>query len=411
MRETRFKDTEIGLIPENWEVKKLGDVAEIARGGSPRPIESFLTSSCDGVNWIKIGDVGVKSKYIEHTEERIIKSGAIRSRVVHSGDFLLSNSMSFGRPYILKIDGCIHDGWLVIQDYQDFFNVDYLYYVLCSENVLSQYKTMAAGSSVLNLNKEIVKKVLVPFPSNKKEQSVVANMLSDVDGLLREFGELIAKKKAIKMGMMQELLTVEAMPGKEGAFRPKRRLEGFEGDWVEKRLGELAQITMGQSPSSSCYNVSCEGLPLIQGNADIKDRKTIIRVYTSQSTKVCEKGDVIMSVRAPVGAVGIASFDSCIGRGVCSFKSKNGFLFHYLVFFEDKWSEFSKGSTFDSINSADLYDIKFVFPLDEAEQTAIAELLSDMDAEIGALEAKRAKYEQVKNGMMQELLTGKIRLV
>ena len=94
--------------------KQFGELALISRGASPRPIKNFITDDENGVNWIKIGDVGVDAKYIEHTEEKIISEGIIHSRQVYAGDFLLSNSMSFGRPYILKIDGCIHDGWLVI---------------------------------------------------------------------------------------------------------------------------------------------------------------------------------------------------------------------------------------------------------------------------------------------------------
>ena len=131
---------------------KLGDYAVIQRGGSPRPIEAYLTNRQDGVNWIKIGDVRPNDKYIKHTEEKIIKEGVIHSRPVHKGDFILSNSMSFGRPYILDIDGCIHDGWLVIKDYGECFDMNFLYYVLSSEMVFKQYASMAAGSSVKNLN-------------------------------------------------------------------------------------------------------------------------------------------------------------------------------------------------------------------------------------------------------------------
>ena len=100
-----------------WVTRKLGDVCRIARGGSPRPIEKFLTNDPSGINWIKIGDASASGKYIYKTEEKIIPEGVKRSRMVYDGDFLLSNSMSFGRPYILRTTGCIHDGWLVLSDY------------------------------------------------------------------------------------------------------------------------------------------------------------------------------------------------------------------------------------------------------------------------------------------------------
>lgn len=184
----------------------LGKHATVLRGGSPRPIEAFLTTDPDGINWIKIGDVGVGAKYIVKTEERIIPEGASRSREVKAGDFLLSNSMSFGRPYILKIDGCIHDGWLVIQDYYDSFDTDYLYYALNASETIEQYKSMAAGSSVLNLNKDIVKRVLVNIPSID-EQKALASVLSSVDEEIVNLESKRDKYALVKQGMMQELLT------------------------------------------------------------------------------------------------------------------------------------------------------------------------------------------------------------
>ena len=117
-----------------------------------------------------------------------------------------------------------------------------------------------------------------------------------------------------------------------------------------------------------------------------------------------------MSVRAPVGAVGRASYKSCLGRGVCALKTASDYLYHYLIFVEKRWGEFSKGSTFDSINSDELFNYELPVPPTLAEQKAIAAVLSDMDAEIAAIEADRAKYERIKSGMMQEVLTGKTRL-
>ena len=110
---------------------KLGDVLKIERGGSPRPIKSYLTTSDDGMNWIKIGDTKPGSKYIEAVKEKIKPEGLKKSRFVREGDFLLSNSMSFGRPYILKVDGCIHDGWLVLKDRNSIFDKNFLYYYFC----------------------------------------------------------------------------------------------------------------------------------------------------------------------------------------------------------------------------------------------------------------------------------------
>ena len=188
-----------------WKEVRLGEVASINRGGSPRPIEQYLTKG-EGFNWIKIGDVGVNAKYITSTEEKIIKEGLSKTRFVKSGDFILSNSMSFGRPYILKIDGCIHDGWLVIQEYDKTFNIDFLYYILGYDTTLAQYKSMAAGSGVLNLNKEIVKEVLLKIPPID-EQKAIASILVNADKEIELANEKLVRLQEEKRGLMQQLLT------------------------------------------------------------------------------------------------------------------------------------------------------------------------------------------------------------
>lgn len=190
----------------DWIKKNVSSVSYIFRGGSPRPIENYIVKS-GGVNWIKIGDVDSSAKYIFRTNEQIIESGIQYSRFVHSGDLLLSNSMSFGRPYILKTEGCIHDGWLVIQNYDKYFDKEFLYYLLGSDEVLRQYKSLAAGSSVLNLNKDIVGKVVLFFPPTISEQTAIANILSDCDSEIAALEEKRDKYKEIKQGMMQQLLT------------------------------------------------------------------------------------------------------------------------------------------------------------------------------------------------------------
>lgn len=149
---------------KGWEVKKLGEVCTIERGSSPRPITAYITDSKDGINWIKIGDAQEGSKYITSTKEKIKPEGLKKSRFVHKGDFILSNSMSFGKPYILKIDGCIHDGWLVIHDNNNVFIKIYLYYLLASSIMYAKFSKLAVGGVVNNLNSSLVRKVDVSIP-------------------------------------------------------------------------------------------------------------------------------------------------------------------------------------------------------------------------------------------------------
>ena len=186
----------------------------------------------------------------------------------------------------------------------------------------------------------------------------------------------------------------------------------FSGKWSDRPLSDLAIITMGQSPSSIFYNSRGEGLPLIQGNADIEDRKTIERVWTTQGNKRCNLGDLILTVRAPVGAIAVASENACIGRGVCGLKpfGDSSFLFHALVHAENRWQAFEQGSTFTAANSEQVGQFRIFVPEDENEQRAIAEVLSDVDGLLNALEALIAKKRAIKQAVMQQLLTGKTRL-
>ena len=234
--------------PSEWKEKALGDFISIGRGASPRPIESFLTSSPDGVNWIKIGDAPKYGMYITRTAERITPAGAIRSVRVHAGDFILSNSMSFGRPYILKTDGCIHDGWLRLYDYNETVDRDFLFYVLASDETKKQYVAYAAGSGVQNLNKDVVKKVIVHLPTIK-EQKAIAASLSSFDEYISDLAALIEKKKAIREGAVADLMT------------GKTRLAGYTAPWASDTLGAIGTFTKGAPLSKAAITET--GTPFI----------------------------------------------------------------------------------------------------------------------------------------------------
>lgn len=162
-------------VPNTWLWTYLGNVSYIVRGGSPRPIKQYITHDADGINWIKIGDVEKGGKYIYHTNERIIPEGEKKSRRVYPGDFLLTNSMSFGRPYISQIEGCIHDGWLLIRNLNGF-DPDYLYYLLSSSYLYGQFTEKASGSTVDNLNIDKVKSAMIPLPPLAEQKRIVAKL-------------------------------------------------------------------------------------------------------------------------------------------------------------------------------------------------------------------------------------------
>jgi type I restriction enzyme, S subunit len=162
-------------MSNNWITKRLGDILTIERGGSPRPIQKYITDSSDGINWIKISDATASEKYIYKTKEKITRDGLHKTRIVNNGDFILSNSMSFGRPYIMKTTGCIHDGWLVLkQSHKKIFEPGFLYYFLSSPIVFNQFNMLAAGSTVRNLNIALVSSVTVSIPPLLEQQRIVA---------------------------------------------------------------------------------------------------------------------------------------------------------------------------------------------------------------------------------------------
>lgn len=155
----------------------------IERGGSPRPIDAFITTDPNGLNWVKIGDAPEQGRYITKTAEKIKPEGLSKTREVKPGDLILSNSMSFGKPYIMGINGCIHDGWLLIRNTQNKFDMKFLCHLLGTEQMLKQYKSLAAGSTVNNLNKELVGNTIVKIPT-LEEQHIIGQYFESLDTLL-----------------------------------------------------------------------------------------------------------------------------------------------------------------------------------------------------------------------------------
>ena len=189
---------------------------------------------------------------------------------------------------------------------------------------------------------------------------------------------------------------------------PKLRFKEFSDEWEEKKLGEISEIIMGQSPDSKNYNEKNIGLPLIQGNADCKNRKVYPRLYTSEITKESIPNDIIMTVRAPVGAIAFSNIHSCIGRGVCAIRNTNNFIYHYLIKLENSWEKISQGSTFTAVNSNDIKKLQLILP-NIQEQEKIANFLSSVDKKISLTEEKLELFREYKKGVMQKIFSQELR--
>lgn len=407
-------------IPNDWNVITLGDYAQIFRGGSPRPIQAFLTTSDQGINWIKIGDVGAGEKFIETTEEKIIPEGVSRSRMVYKGDLILSNSMSYGRPYIMNIEGCIHDGWLVIQKYDRLFNREYLYYALSSDLTMRQYVAMAAGSSVQNLNKEKVSKVVLPCPKIS-EQKKIAEVLSSIDALIVDLQKLIRKKKDIRQGTMQMLVT------------GKKRLDGFDGDWQTTTLDKLCRLVTKQTGFDYSAEIKPSlitapqigTIPFIQNkdfeafdinyNTDFFIPYDVAEKYPKiLLDEVC----LLISISGRIGNVAVfdnkqtAFAGGAVGIAKLFDPDLASWCMLYLSGKDGQEQIFSneKVGAQHNLTVADVRKLEIRLP-EKTEREAIIGVLADMDDEISLLVEKLHKYEKVKKGMMEELLTGKVRLM
>ena len=229
--EIRFKGFE-----EKWKSFRFGDIVQIERGGSPRPIDEYITDSPNGLNWIKIGDAPALGRYITHTAEKIKPEGLSKTREVHPGDLILSNSMSFGKPYIMGIEGCIHDGWLLIRDTNNTFDLAFLCHLLSSQQILDQFKAFAAGSTVNNLNKDLVGNTLILFPKIQ-EQVLDGQYLEQIDTLITLTQQKLDQLKTIKKACLEKMFP------KEGETVPEIRFKGFEGPWEKKCFSDITYFS------------------------------------------------------------------------------------------------------------------------------------------------------------------------
>ena len=406
--EIRFKE-----FSGEWEEKRLGEIFEIKRGASPRPIQEYLSS--DGVNWIKIGDINPESKYITQTKEKITKNGAKKSVKIYPNDFILSNSMSFGRPYISKIEGCIHDGWLLLRKKTKNIELEYLYYSLLTNVIQNKFKAIAAGSTVNNLKADNVKKIKIHIPPTLEEQQKIASFLSSIDEKIELTAKKIEKLKEYKKGLLQKLLNVK---NKE----PELRFQKFSGEWVEKRLGEvLIKISTGLNPRNnfklnergSYYYVTIKNFTknrLYLNNCDKINKKAFELINKRADL---QKNDILF---ASIGRIGDCYLiketpkNWNINESVFSLRPNIKLIvpeFLCFVFMNRKMKSILEskvtGSTFKSIKINDLKKLKIHIPESLEEQQKIASFLSGIDEKIELNEQVLDKMKEYKRGLLQKM--------
>ena len=387
----RFKE-----FSGDWESKRLNDLCEkIMVGIASSATHAYRTSGI-----IMFRNQNIKPNHLDDTDilyldEQYEKTH--KSKRLMPGDLLTARTGYPGTTCVVpdKYINAQSFTTLITRPNKDLAISEYLSQYINSDIGTKFFKSVEIGGGQKNVNAETLKSLPISIPS-LKEQEKIASFFSLIDDKISLQGEKVEDLKDYKRGMMQKIFSRELrFKDDEGRNYP---------EWEEKKLGDIANITMGQSPSSSCYNEEYIGLPLIQGNADVKDRKTEPRVYTSEITKTCDIGDIIMSVRAPVGAISMSLHNACIGRGVCSIKPKYSveYVYQFLLKYESKWSQVSQGSTFESVNSNDIKSLKIPFPnLDE--QKKIGSFLGNIDNKIEKEQEKLDYLNDYKKGLLQQM--------
>jgi type I restriction enzyme S subunit len=397
-----------------WEERTLGDLSQIVRGGSPRPIDEYITPDANGLNWLKIADVDKESKYVTFTKERVLPTALSKTREVNPGDLIMSNSMSFGRPYILKIKSCIHDGWIAVTQIDEQASRDYLYYFILSPASQAYFVNNAAGSGVQNLNADIIKLLPVPFPKFSEQQKI-ADCLSSIDELITAEAKKLNALKTHKKGLMQNLFPAE------GETVPRLRFKGYQGKWKEESFGKVIKINSGMGFKASEYSKT--GVRLLQienvGYGVTKWNENTIYLpenYTAEYPElVLRNGDIVLALNRPVTndnlkIARLKKYDepSILYQRVGKLEVLGDFLtvdfaFHVCrQFIKDFVVNKSIGSDQPFISLRDLYVQKILIPLPD-EQQEISDCLSSIDELFAAQAEKVDGLKAHKKALMQQL--------
>jgi type I restriction enzyme S subunit len=386
------------MLPEGWKAKQLSDMALKISDGIHTTPKYAVKSSVYFVNGnnLKNGEIVLResTKYVDENDS------VRHQKELGNRTLLMSINGTIGNLAYYKGETIVLGKSACYINLKNTVDLDFIYYILADARIQKFYTSEVTGTTIRNLSLKTIKATKIPTPP-LSEQKKIAQILSTWDQAITATERLLENSQQRKKGLMQKLLT------------GKKRLPGFEGVFKILPLREAAHITMGTSPKSSAYNSSGLGLPLLQGNADIENRRSKPRVFTSEITKRCQDGNILLSVRAPVGSVAISNHEACIGRGICAIEAKAGnhqtFLYQWMLWYEPQWASLSQGSTFESVNSADIKNLQIKLPTAD-EQAATAQVLSAGDQEIALLHERLSCLKKEKKALMQQLLTGKRRV-
>ena len=381
---------------EKWSYAKIGDVCTVERGGSPRPIDKFITDDPNGINWIKIGDT-TDSMYITETAQKIIPEGMKKSRYVQPGDFLLSNSMSFGRPYILRIDGCIHDGWLVLRDNEGVFDKRFLYYYLSSPSTYQKFKNMAVGGVVNNLNSDMVRGVTVPVPK-MEEQIEIVQTLDNVSNLISLRKQQLAKLDQLVKSRFIELFGDPVYNNDGLPTKKLRELGSLDRGRSQHRPRNDPKLLNGPYPLIQTGEVASAGLY-------ITEYKNTYSELGLQQSKKWKAGTLCITIAANIAQTAILTFDACFQDSVVGFVPNDAvsaiYMHYWFGFFQKILEEQAPQVAQKNINLKILSDLDVMVPKKE-HQEQFAAFVEQTDKSKLAIQQSLDKLELLKKALMQK---------
>ena len=396
-----YKKTKIGIVPEEWETRSLSDIsAEITESVGTKELETLSISA-------GIGFVNQAKKFGKELSGKQYK----KYTVLHKNDFSYNKGNSKKYP-----QGCIYRlidrEEAAVPDVFECFRINnqnniYFEQLFASgflnKELSKRINHGVRDNGLLNLTGRDFYKSAVMVPP-LTEQKKIAEILQTQDKLIALQQKKIEELKKLKKAYLSKMFP------KKGCNVPEIRFPGFTDPWEQRKLGDVVQITMGQSPDGSTYSDEPSDYILVQGNADLQNGWVCPRIWTTQITKKADAGDLIMSVRAPAGAMGKTAYNAVIGRGVAAIKG-NEFIYQLLVKMDMDgfWKTLSCGSTFESLNSDNIKNAEVKVPT-TAEQVQIGDFFRHLDNLITLHQRKLEEMKIYKKSLMQLLLTGIVRM-
>ncbi|MCQ2936916.1 restriction endonuclease subunit S [Helicobacter pylori] len=393
------------MLPLNWQRVRLGDIAEIKRGASPRPIENpkwFCANS--NVGWVRISDISKNSRFLYKTAQKLSKKGIEKSRFIKQNSLIMSMCATIGKPIITKIDTCIHDGFVVFENPK--IDLNYLYYFLCY--IEKEWLESGQQGSQVNLNVDLIKNKEVFCPKDLNEQIAIANILSDLDRYLYSLDALILKKESVKKALSFELLS------------QRKRLKGFNQAWQRVRLGDICEFGNGGAYETLIVengNFKLISLNSIDIDGNLKNTMKRVNFYDNslkQDDIVMVLSDVAHGDFLGLCAV-IPSNDYVLNQRMGRLRKRNDcvnilFLRLYINANQKYFKMQGQGSSQLNLSKKAIEDFEILLP-PLNEQAAIANILSALDHEIISLKNKKRQFENIKKALNHDLMSAKIRVL